>query len=78
VVRKPLGEVLKEIERATQLRIVFDEALHEDSADVTDELVSFEVRDVDLDGLLKAVLEPVGLQHRREANVIRIVAPERR
>lgn len=72
VVRRPLSEVLREIERNTAYRFDADqEAITE--ADLSlERLVSFEVQEVDLDGLLKALEEQSGLVFRRDGTKINV------
>jgi hypothetical protein len=75
VVRKPLGEVLRAIERETTLRITLNDGGIEESEAPLEQLVTFEVRDVDVDGLMKAVLAPLGWTYRRTGASIEVSAP---
>lgn len=77
VVRKPLRDVLRAVEKETDLRIAFDEAGKESAEAFLNQLVSFEVRGVDIDGLMAAILEPLGLRHRREGATVEILVPGR-
>jgi hypothetical protein len=77
VVRKPLRDVLRAIEKETELRIAFNDSSKEQAEASLDQLISFEVREVEIDELMKAVLGPLKLDFRRDGTNIEIGIPTR-
>ncbi len=73
---KPVGPVLAQLAGQLQLVIAWDPALAAASPPMTESLVSCDVHDVDLDGLLEAVLKPVGLAFTREGPTVTIRAAQ--
>jgi hypothetical protein len=72
IANKPVGAVLDQLAAQLQLAIVWDPALA--AAAPRDRLMSCEVREVDLDGLLHAVLTPAGLAFERTSTTVTIRA----
>jgi hypothetical protein len=74
VASKPVGPVLTQLAAQLQLTIVWEPALAASRPEFADALVSCNVRDVDLDGLLTAILEPAELTYDRNGQAITIRA----
>jgi hypothetical protein len=74
VVRRPLRAVLQEIEKLTEYRFVLDEAALSQAGASLDQSVSFDVVQVDIDGLMEAILGPGNLTWRRQGAQIEITA----
>jgi hypothetical protein len=72
VVRRPLGDVLREIERSTPYRFVYDRERMTRAGASLHELTSFDVVDADIDGLVQALLKPAGLRAERKGTTIEI------
>lgn len=71
IANKPVGAVLHQLGAQLQLDVVWDAAL---AAAAREMLVSCEVREADLDGLLEAVLTPAGLVFERAGTTVTIRA----
>jgi hypothetical protein len=74
IANKPVGAVLDQLAAQLQLAIVWDPALAAATPPARETLVSCEVREVDLDGLLQAVLTPAGLAFERTSTTVTIRA----
>jgi hypothetical protein len=74
IANKPVGVVLEQLSVQLQLVVVWDAALAAATPSPRETLVSCEVREVDLDGLLKSVLTPAGLAFEREGATVTIRA----
>ena len=72
VQQQPVGKVLYQLEQQLHLDLKVDEAAIQAAGHSMDERVSFEVKDADLDGLLKAVMQPAGLTYKRDGERITI------
>jgi len=71
---KPLAPVLNQLAAQLNLQLEWDAAIP-DSESGRNALVSCQVNKTDLDGLLKALLEPVGLTFERQENHVSIRQP---
>ena len=68
--QKPVGRVLEQLAAQLQIVVEWDPNLLAASPAVSESLVSCDVREVDLDGLLRAIIESAGLKfERREQSV---------
>lgn len=76
VEKAALSKVLDELSGRLSLRIDWDRAAIEAAGIAADPLVSFDVQDVDLDGLLNAVLADTGLIFERRERVV-VIRPAR-
>lgn len=65
IANKPVGSVLDQLAAQLQLAIAWDPASAGATPPARETLVSCDVRDVDIDGLLSAVLAPAGLAFER-------------
>ena len=74
IANKPVGAVLDQLSAQLQVAVVWDPALAAATPSPRETLVSCEVREVDLDRLLKAVLTPAGLDFEREGATVTIRA----
>jgi len=74
IANKPVGAVLDQLAAQLQLAITWDPALAATTPPARETLVSCEVREVDLDGLLEAVLTPAGLGFERANTTVTIRA----
>jgi hypothetical protein len=74
IASKPVGPVLAQLAAQLQLTVEWDAALTAAMPAVADTLVSCEVREVDLDGLLSAILESAGLTFDRNGQRVTIRA----
>jgi hypothetical protein len=72
IVNKPVGAVLEQLSAQLQVAVVWDPALAAVTPSPRETLVSCEVREVDLDGLLNAVLTPAGLAFERKGATVTI------
>ncbi|HEY4234191.1 MAG TPA: hypothetical protein VGM76_12240 [Lacipirellulaceae bacterium] len=72
VQQQPVGKVIEQLERQLHLDVKLDEAAIQAAGRSLDERISFEVNDVDLDGLLAAVLKPAGLTFERDGEHLTI------
>jgi hypothetical protein len=74
IANKPVGPVLAQLGTQLQLTIAWDPALTAASPTIVDTLISCEVSNADLDGLLGAILDPAGLAFDRSGQSITIRA----
>jgi type II secretory pathway component HofQ len=65
---QPVGRVLDQLARQLNLNVVWST----NPPAGQQALISCDVRQVDLDGLLEAILEPAGLTSRREGQTVTI------
>jgi hypothetical protein len=70
--QQPLRRVLEQLGQRLGWTVDIDDAAIHAAGKSLDERVTFSVEDVDEDGLLRALLRPVGLQHERNGNRIRV------
>ncbi|MGI9429788.1 MAG: hypothetical protein ACR2NM_14090, partial [Bythopirellula sp.] len=68
---RPLGHVLDQFEQQLQLEVVWSTS---ELLTARQQLVSCEVQDVELDELLRSLLDRIELQHSREGRRVRIEA----
>jgi hypothetical protein len=66
-----LGNVLDQLEEQLGLEVAWSTS---EQVGGREQLVSFEVQEVELDQLLRSLLAPLGLQHSRDGNRVRIEA----
>lgn len=69
---QPVGRLIRALCKRQNLEVQFDTARIKQAGLSLDTTVSFAVKRVSLDQLLKAALEPAGLAHQRTGNVIRV------
>lgn len=69
---QPAGRIIDQLARQLQLEVEWDAALRQTPAVGHEAIVSCDVRDSDLDGLLTAVLSPAGLAFERDGQVVKI------
>lgn len=74
IASKPVGPVLKQLAAQLRLTVEWDPALLAATPKIVDTLVSCEVREADLDALLKAILEPAELTFDRAGQTLTIRA----
>ena len=72
IANKPLEPVLTQLAAQLQLTIHWDPAINAATHSPRSALVSCDVREVDLDGLLKAIIAPAGLTFTREGQTVTI------
>lgn len=73
---QPLGRVLDQLAKQLKLEVEWDKQPLGASSAIRDKLVSCDLENVDLDVLLKSILEPAGLHCRREGQRITVMAGE--
>lgn len=74
---QPLAPIVRQLAAQLKLELRFDpDALRRSGVDV-DRRISVELRNVSVDELFRAVLEPAGLKFRRDGSTIEIFAAER-
>lgn len=66
---KPVGGVAKALAERLELDLKFDESIQ---ADQLNQLVSFQVKEVTLDRLFEALLEPTGLAHKIDGKKLEV------
>ncbi len=71
---RPVGPVLKQLAGQLQLEITWDEASLRAKNRSPETLVTCDVSDADLDGLLRGILEPAGLAFTRKGQRVEIHA----
>jgi hypothetical protein len=76
IAAKPVGPVLDQLAAQLGLTVTWDPALTAASPAIADTLVSCEVNQADLDGLLAAILTPAGLTFERQGAAVTIRAGE--
>jgi len=69
---QPLGRVLDQLAYPLKLQIEWDDSLQQNPAAGREAVVSCDVRQVDLDGLLEALLAPAGLAFERDGKRVKI------
>jgi hypothetical protein len=74
IAAKPVGPVLDQLAAQLGLTITWDAALTAASPAIADTLVTCEVNQADLDGLLAAILAPAGLTFERQGAAVTIRA----
>jgi hypothetical protein len=74
IANKPVGAVLDQLSAQLQLEVSWDPVLANVAPPVRETLISCEVREVDLDGLLSAVLTPASLTFARDGATVTIRA----
>jgi hypothetical protein len=74
IANKPVGPVLTQLGTQLQLTIVWDPALTAASPAIADTLISCEVTNADLDGLLGSILESAGLAFDRDGQIVTVRA----
>jgi len=72
VENQPLGRVLDQLAYQLKLQIEWDDSLQQNPAAGREAVVSCDVRQVDLDGLLEALLAPSGLAFERDGQRVKI------
>lgn len=72
LLNQPLGNVVDQLARQLQLQVIWDEELSASQRSVQNRLVSCDVQNADLDELLTSILEPAGLRHQRDGQVLKI------
>jgi hypothetical protein len=76
VTEKPVGAVMRELARRLNWQVEFDDTAIAKAGLSLDTRVSFNVENLEQDGLMHAVLQPAGMTFRREGERI-VVAPIR-
>jgi hypothetical protein len=74
IASKPVGPVLDQLAAQLHLTIEWDAALLAAMPPIQETLVSCDVREADLDGLLRAILDPAGLSFARNGQIVTIRA----
>jgi len=72
VTQQPVGPLLKQLAAQLQLDLRIDDRVLEESGALLQKRVSFSVKEVTLDGLIRAVLRPTGLRCQRRGREINI------
>jgi hypothetical protein len=72
IVNKPVGAVIDQLAQQLSLHVEWKTPVGAGKAPAREAMVSCDVRQADLDGLLQAVLSPAGLSFEREGSTVTI------